>query len=41
MIDQIIAEVRKTVAAMQGVPAVNVQLEQATRPPPRAADKQK
>ncbi len=37
VIDQIVADVRKTVAAMQGVPAVNVQVEQATPPQQRAA----
>jgi ATP-binding protein involved in chromosome partitioning len=37
VIDQIVAEVRKTVAAMQGVPAVNVQVEQAAPPQQRAA----
>ncbi len=36
VIDQIVADVRKTVAAMQGVPAVNVQVEQAAPQPQRA-----
>jgi ATP-binding protein involved in chromosome partitioning len=37
VIEQIVAEVRKTVAAMQGVPDVNVQVEQAAPPQQRAA----
>jgi ATP-binding protein involved in chromosome partitioning len=37
VIDQIVADVRKTVAAMQGVPAVNVQVEQVAPPQQRSA----
>jgi ATP-binding protein involved in chromosome partitioning len=37
VIQQIVADVRRTVAAMQGVPAVNVQVEQAAPPQQRAA----
>jgi ATP-binding protein involved in chromosome partitioning len=37
VLQQIVGEVRKTVGAMQGVPAVNIQVEQAAAPPQRTA----
>jgi ATP-binding protein involved in chromosome partitioning len=37
VLQQIVGDVRKTVSAMPGVPAVNIQVEQAPAPQPRAA----